>query len=103
MRTTFYGEIVAMQSGQYSVYVIKNLDEPNNSLLRYITVTKLPNWNCKDLQIQDTGYFECEYVNAGETYFKASTGNTEQYNYTVCYLINFIEKQEQIKSKDFKF
>jgi hypothetical protein len=43
MRTTFYGEIVAMQSGQYSVYVIKNLDEPNDSLLRYITVTKLPN------------------------------------------------------------
>ena len=43
MRTTFKGEIVAIQPGQYTLYVFKNLDEPNNSLLRYFTVTKLPN------------------------------------------------------------
>lgn len=103
MRTTYCGEVVAIQPGQYTVYVFKNLDEPNNSLLRYFTLTKLPNWNCKDLQIGDIGYVECEYVTAGDTYFQASTGNTETYNYTVCYLINFIEKQEQIKTKDFNF
>ena len=43
MRTTYYGEVVAIQEGQYTLYVFKNLDEQNNSLLRYITVTKLPN------------------------------------------------------------
>ena len=103
MRTTFLGHLVAIQPGQYTVYVFKNLDEPNNSLLRYFTVTKLPNWNCEDLQIDDVGYVECEYVNAGDIYFKSSTGNKERYNYTVCYLINFIEKQEQTKQKEFNF
>lgn len=103
MRTTYLGELVAIQPGQYTVYVFKNLDEKDNSLLRYFTVTKVPNWDCKDLQIGDKGYVECEYVNAGDSYFKSSTGVREQYNYTVCYLINFIEKQEQIKIKEFNF
>lgn len=43
MRTTFLGEIVAVQPGQYKMYVFKNLDEKDNSLLRYFTVTQLPN------------------------------------------------------------
>lgn len=43
MRATYYGRLVAIQPGQYTLYVFKNLDEPDNSLLRYITVTKLPN------------------------------------------------------------
>ncbi len=103
MRTTYLGEVVAIQPGQYTVYVFKNLDEKDNSLLRYVTTTKLPNWNCKDLQIGDVGYFECDYVNAGDEYYQVSTGKQETYNYTVCYLINFIEKQEQIKTKEFNF
>jgi len=103
MRTTYYGEVVAMQPGQYTVYVFKNLDEPNNSLLRYITVTLLPNWDCDKPNIGDKGYIECDYVNAGERYYRASTGNTEVYNYTVCYLINFIKKEEIIKQKEFNF
>lgn len=43
MRTTYLGEVVAIQPGQYTVYVFKNLDEKDNSLLRYITTTRLPN------------------------------------------------------------
>lgn len=103
MRTTYFGEVVAKQDGQYSVYVIKNLDEPNNSLLRYITVTRLPNWNCKELEIGDVGYVECDYVNAGDTYYQTSTNSNQTYNYTVCYLINFIEKQNNITTKEFNF
>ena len=92
-----------MQPGQYTVYVFKNLDETDNSLLRYITVTKLPNWNCKSLEIGSTGYIECEYVNAGDSYYETATGNVQKYNYTVCYLINFIEKQEDLTTKEFEF
>ena len=103
MRTTYFGEVVAIQPGQYTVYVFKNLDEPKNSLLRYISTTVLPNWNCEKLSIGDTGYFECEYVNAGDPYFKVSTGNMETYNYTVCYLINFIKKQTINNTKEFNF
>ena len=43
MRTTYHGKIVAIQPGQYTVYVLKNLDEQDNSLFRYVTITKLPN------------------------------------------------------------
>ena len=103
MRTTYFGEVVAIQPGQYTIYVFKNLDEQNNSLLRYITTTLAPNWNCDKPQIGDTGYIECEYVNAGEYYYKPSTGSKEMYNYTVCYLINFIKKQQIINKKDFNF
>lgn len=103
MRTTFYGEVVAIQPGQYTLYVFKNLDEGNNSLLRYITTTQLPNWNCPKLSIGDVGYVECEYVNAGDEYLKVSTGTVETYNYTVCYLINFIYKQKEVKQKEFNF
>lgn len=103
MRTTFLGEVVAIRPGQYTTYVFKNLDEPNNSLLRYFTVTKLPNWDCPLLEIGDVGYVECDYVEAGDSYFQSNTGQTERYNYTVCYLIHFIEKQEQIKQKEFNF
>lgn len=103
MRATYLGEVVAIQPGQYTVYVFKNLDENNNSLFRYFTVTKLPNWNCKNLQIGDIGYVECDYVNAGDSYYQTSTGETSIYNYTVCYLINFIEKQQTITTKEFNF
>lgn len=103
MRTTFFGEVVAVRSSQYTMYVFKNLDEKDNSLLRYITVTQPPNWNIPLLSIGTTGYVECEYVNAGESYYQVSTGETQTYNYTVCYLLNFIEKQPETETKDFKF
>lgn len=43
MKVTIKGKLVAKLDEQYSTMVFQNLDEPNNSLLRYITVTKLPN------------------------------------------------------------
>lgn len=104
MRTTFLGEIVAVKNVQYPLYVFKNLDEPQNSLLRYFTVTKLPNWCICNLDIGDVGYVECEYVNAGDTYISRE-GSLETYNYTNCYLLNFIKKEETdlIKTKEFNF
>lgn len=103
MRTTFFGEVVAVQPGQYKMYVFKNLDEKDNSLLRYFTVTQLPNWNIENLDIGDTGFVECEYVNAGDQYYQVSTQEIQTYNYTVCYLLNFIKQQQKIINKDFKF
>lgn len=103
MRTTFLGELVAKQPGQYTLYVFKNLDQGNNSLLRYFTVTQTPNWNIPPLELGATGYVECDYVNAGDQYYQVSTGEQQTYNYTVCYLLNFIEQQPKIITKEFKF
>ena len=83
--------------------VFQNLDEPNNSLLRYITVTKLPNWTGTVPKIGDTGFLECEYVNAGDEYYQRNTGNKEMYKYTQCYFLNFIKEQQEIVNNNYKF
>lgn len=103
MRTTFFGQVVATQPGQYKMVIFKNLDESDNSLLRYFTVTQLPNWNVENLEIGDTGYVECDYVNAGDKYYQVSTQEMQTYNYTVCYLLNFIKQKPKLTNKDFKF
>lgn len=43
MKETIKAKLVAIQSGVYTNYVFKNLDELENSELRYITVTRCPN------------------------------------------------------------
>lgn len=103
MRTTMYTQFIAKQDGIYPLLVFKNLDEKENSLLRYITTTILPNWTGKIPDIGDSGFLECEYVDAGDEYYKRNTGSTEQYKYTACYFLNFIKEKEKIENKDYKF
>ena len=69
-RYTVLVELVAKREGQYTNYVFKNLDEPENSWDRYIQVTRLPNWECyekMDLGVQ--GFLTFEPVEAGAKYF----------------------------------
>ena len=103
MRVTIYGKVVAIQDGMYTQYVFRNFDEQDNSLMRYITVTKCPNWIGESPQLGDIGYVQYEYVEAGDNYFQATTGTTSQYNYTSCYFISFIKEKEKIECKEFKF
>ena len=100
---SFRGKLVASQEDFYSQFVFQNLDEQDDSLLRYITVTKLPNWDIPRLEIGDIGFVQCEYVDAGDRYYERSTGNTEIYKYTSCYFINFIKEKEKIEKKIYNF
>lgn len=43
MKTTVHCKLVAQQDDFYTVYVFQNLDENENSLLRYISATRPPN------------------------------------------------------------
>lgn len=95
--------MVAKQDDFYTLLVFQNLDERENSLLRYVTTTLLPNWSGKIPEIGDTGFLSCEYVDAGEEYYQRSTGNKEQYKYTSCYFLNFIKEQEKQQITDYKF
>ena len=103
MKVTIRGKLVAKLDEQYTTMVFQNLDEPNNSLLRYITVTKLPNWTGVNPEIGDIGFIECEYVNAGDEYYQRNTGNKEMYKYTQCYFLNFIKEQQEIVNNNYKF
>ena len=103
MKTTFKVQLVAVSDEQYKQYVFKNLDEPENSFLRYITTVRCPNWEGYSPEINDIGYIQCEYVEAGEDYFNRVTGEKNQYNYSNCYFISFIKDVEKIINKEFKF
>ena len=103
MKVTFHGKLVAKLDEQYTTMVFQNLDEPDNSLLKYITVTRLPNWTGVMPELNDVGFLECEYVNAGDNYYQRNTGNKETYKYTQCYFISFTKQKEENKVKEFKF
>ena len=103
MRVTIRGQLVAVQEELYTNYVFKNLDEPNNSMMRYVTLTQCPNWIGTKPQIGDIGFVEYEYVEAGDSYFCREYGNKSQYNYTACYFISFIKDKEKVTNKEFKF
>ena len=103
MRSTFKVELVAVSDEQYKLYVFKNLDEANDSFLRYVTTVRCPNWEGYSPQIGDVGYIQCEYVEAGEDYFNRSTGETSQYNYSNRYFISFVKDIEKGINKEFKF
>lgn len=103
MRITIKGQLVAIHEELYTNYVFKNLDEPNNSFMRYVTLTQCPNWMGNKPNIGDIGFVEYEYVEAGDNYFCRETGDKLQYNYTACYFISFIKDVEKITNKEFKF
>ena len=103
MRHTIKAQLVAFQPGLYTNYVFKNLDESENSMDRYITVTKCPNWQFSDNFTTDTiGYLEYEFAEAGATYFDISTQSEQQYKYTAYYFINFI-KEIRDAQKEYNF
>lgn len=43
MRNTIKGKLVAKQDGVYKNYVFQNLDQADNSIFKYVTVTECPN------------------------------------------------------------
>ena len=103
MRVTIKGQLVAIHEELYTSYVFKNLDETDNSFMRYVTLTQCPNWMGNKPNLGDIGFVECEYVEAGDNYFCRETGMKSQYNYTSCYFISFIKDVEKITNKEFKF
>ena len=78
------------------------MDQAENSIFKYITVTICPNWQNEDVKIGDVGYVEYDFVEAGENYFERDSKEVKQYNYSTNYFINFITKREDI-NKDYKF
>ena len=105
MKETIRGKLVAIQNGIYTNYVFKNLDETENSELRYITVTRCPNWQYNDsLNIGDKGFVVYEFAQSGQDYMDHVTGEIKQYKYTANYFMNFIKEQiVKDNTKEFNF
>lgn len=103
MIKTLHVELVEKQEGQYTLYVFSDLEQPNDSIDKYIMVCKLPNWTGPFPEIGDHGYIQIDIVNAGEKYYRRDTGTLVDYNYTANYFLNFVKEQEKINTKEFKF
>ena len=100
MINTILGKLVAKQDDVYKNYVFQNLDQADNSLFKYTTVTICPNWQYNEnIKIGDIGFVEYDLVEAGEEYFKRDCGETRQYNFSTYYFINFIPKKEEINKE----
>ena len=87
-------QLIAIREGTYTMYVFKKMED-----MQYIMCTKLPNWQVPDLNIGDVGYFEIQYVKAGETYFRRDLNMNWVYQYSNIYFVNFIN-ESKINNKD---
>ena len=99
-------KICAIQDGLYTSIVFEDLNRELTDELKYIYCVKLPNWQYSDtLQINDVGYLQCQYVEAGKTeWYNSSTKQYDVYKYSNCYFINFIKIKDTLtNTKEFDF
>lgn len=94
---TVFGQLVASEADGmgYITYVFKTL-EPNAPFgHKYIMLTRVRNWEHRNLEIGEIGYVTYEEVEAGkDTYYDRMTDSMVKYNYTNIYFIKFVEKKE---------
>lgn len=94
---------MAIRKDLYTKYVFQNLEEPESSMWRYITVTRCPNWKePNDLRIGDEGFLEYEDVKSGDIYKDKITGEDKFFIYDNIYFMNFI-KQIKDNVKEYNF
>ena len=93
MLPTIYCQLIAKEPdiGGYTTYVFKNVENSCPFGHRYVMVTRLPNWNHKDLDINGIGYLTYQEVIAGESTWYNGT-EMVPYNYTNIYFIKFVSK-----------
>ena len=97
---TIYGQLVACENDSfgYTTYVFKCLEEKIEFGHAYIMLTRLPNWNAKEIEIGDIGYVTFNNIVAGEDkWYCPETGQMIPYNYTNIYFIKFVKESDNSK------
>ena len=103
MIKTLHVELKTLLEGQYTLYVFEDLEQPLDSIDKYLMVVRLPNWQGRFPNIGEKGYLQFDIINAGEKYYRRDTGEMCTYNYTNIYYLNFVPEIEKINNKEFKF
>ena len=58
-------------------------------------VTRLPNWNHRELEVGEIGYLTYKEVTAGEDkWYSQEENKLIPYNYTNIYFVKFVKKQD---------
>lgn len=97
---TIYSQLIACEQEclGYITYVFKCLESNPGFGHNYIMVTRLPNWDHKELNIGEKGFLTYNEVEAGkDKWYCPETGQYIPYNYTNIYFIKFVEKKDNLK------
>ena len=78
----------------YTTYVFENLEDSSFGK-KYVMVTRWPNWQHRNLELEETGYLTYKEVIAGEdTWFDGT--KFIPYNYTNIIFIKFVKKEDNL-------
>lgn len=99
-RNTVLAQLKAIQNDTlgYVQYIFENLEE-KSIWSKYIWCVRFPNWQCRDIQIDDIGYLTYEMHNAGVD--KWYDGDKFiPYKYSGYQFLNFIDKPIKIDKNE---
>ena len=91
---TIHAKLIAKQEDSmgYINYVFRDVDRYDDYV--YLSCTRLPNWNCHELQIRDKGYVTVREVKACEdTWYDGENNNP--YKYDATYFYSFIPESKR--------
>ena len=97
---TIYSKLIALEKDLfgYITYVFECLEDNAPFGYKYKMVTRLPNWNHKDIEIGEIGYLTYKTVEAGkDSWYDRDTGNMIPYNYSNIYFVKFIKEVDNSK------
>ena len=97
---TIFSQLVAVEKDLmgYTTYVFKCLESNIPFGHNYCMVTRLPNWQHRDIELNEIGYLTYNEVIAGQDkWFCPETGQMVPYNYTNIYFIKFVKQQDNYK------
>ena len=97
---TIFGRLVASENDfmGYITYVFECLEPSPPFGHRYLMVTRLPNWQVRDIDIGEIGYITYNEVIAGkDKWYCPETGQMIPYNYTNIYFVKFVKKSDNSK------
>lgn len=98
--TTIYCQLIAkeMDFCGYETYVFKCLESNIPFGHKYYMVTRLPNWQHRELDLNEVGFLSYKEVIAGkDCWFCPDTGEQIPYNYTNVYFIKFVKEVDNSK------
>ena len=79
--------------GGYTIYVFLNLENSPPFGHKYVMVTRLPNWNHRNIDLNEVGYLSYKEVNAGDLWYCQETNQMIPYNYTNIYFVRFVSEK----------
>lgn len=99
---TMYCKLIASEidTMSYQTYVFQCL-EPNPSFgHKYIMITRVPNWQHRNLDIGECGFLTYQEVVAGRDAWYTQEGERVPYNYSNIYFIKFVKEKSDTSKTD---